>query len=272
MKLSDVVVLGLPLWMPLERLLGGAWGTTTEGDGTVTARAERSPVEAADVAARLRGLGFGGRALEVQVAPALPRALVREARTTDARRRRDTTPGFTRPGTRLDDEGRMSLTPEVLALRLGERARGRRVVDLGCGCGGNAIGFARGGAHVIAVERDAPRLAMARHNARVYGVSIDFRAGDDAVLEALTGDILFVDPPWGADYDRVRTGLNALPLLGRALAAPGFGEVWAKVPPSFATDEVPGGAVEPFFGEADGDRQRVKFLLVRTYAGGLDVT
>lgn len=254
--------------MPVGRLLGGTWHTAVEGDGTITASADLPPVEAADLAARLRGLGFGGRPLDVQISPPLPRALVRAARTTDARRRRETTPGFLRAGTRVDDEGRISLTPEVLALRIGELARGRRVVDLGCGCGGNAIGFARGGAQVIAVERDAGRLAMARHNARLYGASIDFRAGDDALLDDLAGDVLFVDPPWGADYDRVRTSLNALPLLGRALAAGRFAEVWAKVPPSFDAGDLPGCTVEPFFGEAPGDRQRVKFLLLRCARGG----
>lgn len=249
--------------MPAQRLLGeGAWSLAAEVDGTVTASAELTPMAAADVGARLRGLGFGGRPLDVQIDPAPGRARVREARTTDARRRRDTTPGFTRPGARLDEEGRMSLTPEVLALRVGERARGRRVVDLGCGCGGNAIGFARGGASVLAVERDPGRLAMARHNARLYGVSIDFRAGDDALLDELSGDVLFVDPPWGAGYDRVLTHLIDLPVLGRALAARGFAEVWAKVPPSFDPRDVPGCAVEPVFGEAEGDRRRVKFLLL----------
>ena len=45
------------------------------------------------------------------------------------------------------------------------------MIDAGCGAGGNAIGFARGGARVTAIEQDVQRLAMARHNAEVYGVA-----------------------------------------------------------------------------------------------------
>ena len=33
----------------------------------------------------------------------------------------------------MDDEGRFSLTPETIALELGSLARGKRVLDLGCG-------------------------------------------------------------------------------------------------------------------------------------------
>ena len=100
----------LPDWIDAERLLGGEWALEA---GYATA--ERDTAEAADVSARLRGLGLGGHALVVDVVPALKRPAVRDARTEDARRRRDTTPGFLRKGTHLDPEGKMSLTAEALA-------------------------------------------------------------------------------------------------------------------------------------------------------------
>ena len=95
---------------------------------------------------------------------------------------------------------------------------------------------------MVAMERDATRITMAKHNAKVYGVAarIDFRCGDclallphlkgevngswkgrgasgqergqDAAAAAM-GDVLFVDPPWGEDWNRTRTTLSDLPLL-----------------------------------------------------------
>lgn len=268
--MSHVTVAGLPRWVPTEPLLGGEWSLRDEADGTITAEAERTPHDAADLAARLRGVGLGGRKLEVTVAPPLPRALVRAARTEDARRRRDTTPGFTRPGVRLDDEGRMSLTPEALALDIGRRATGRRVLDAFCGAGGNAIGFARAGCIVTAVDRDAGRLELARHNARIYGVerSITFVHGD-ALAELPRHDLVFLDPPWGADWDRTRTTVQDLPPLEQALGL-ARGEAWIKVPPSFDPSTVVGAEAEAWFGRASGDRRRIKFVLLRRPAGTWD--
>lgn len=259
-----VRVLGLPPWAEPRRLLGsGEW--SFEGQ---VAHATLTTRDAAALQARLRGLGIGGSPLEVEVHPALPRAAVRAARAGEARARWRTTPGFTRAGTRLDEEGRWSLTPESLALAMGRLAGGRSVVDAGCGAGGNAIGFARAGSPVVAVERDPGRLEMARHNAGVYGVAdrIRFVEGDvRAIVPTLSADVLFVDPPWGVDWTRRYTSLESVPLLAEVLALRGdrYAEVWAKVPPSFDVASVPGAAPRAFYGEAEGDRHRVKFLLLR---------
>jgi hypothetical protein len=259
--MPSVRVSPLPAWCDPPRLLGpGDW---TIVDGVATAALDVAA--AADLAARLRGVGLGGHAIVVEASPPLPRNAVRAARLDDARRRRDTTPGFTRAGVRLDEEGRWSLTPEALALAIGKRAKGRRVIDAGCGCGGDAIGFARGGAVVTAVERDAGRLACARHNARLYGVEVRFVQGDAvALLPTLPGDLVWVDPPWGVDWDRTRTTLADLPLLAAVLADPR--EVWAKVPPSFDVAGLPEVEPEAVYGLAPGDARRVKFLLLRRRA------
>jgi hypothetical protein len=266
----DVRVGRLPTWVDAARLLGeGEWSLSASDAGGRVAEASLSPKQAADLDARLRGLGLGLGPLEVQATPRLPRALVRAARSDDARRRRETTTGFSKRGARLDEEGRFSLTPEPLALAIAEKAAGRAVIDATAGCGGNAIAFARRGSRVVAIERDRSRLELLGHNAGLYGVreAIDRRAGDarDLALEA-EGAILFVDPPWGAAWDRRAMGLADLPLLAALVAlAPRTRaeELWAKVPPSFLVGELPGADAEAYFGEAAGDRRRVKLVLVR---------
>jgi len=258
--MPHVLVTGVPAWVPHLRLLGpGDWAPADDG---WTAELPREA--AADLAARLRNLGMDGRPFEVQVRPSLKRKLVRDARSVDAKRRRDTSPGFTRTDVRLDDEGRWSLTPEKLALALGQRAPAT-VVDATCGAGGNAIGFARAGARVIAIETDKHRAELARHNARVHGVAdqVDVRVGDAAeLLAGIDAELCFVDPPWEG-YDAVRCGLEDLSVLQHLLpATERFDQVWLKLPPSFVTADLPGFVPRAWFGHAKGDKQRVKFVLM----------
>ena len=266
--MPEVTVQGVPTWVPVSRLLGSEdWQLV----GPLTWNAELERNGAADLLARLRGVGLDGVPLRVSVRPPLRRPVVRAARTEDARRRRNTTPGFVRSGTRLDPEGRMSLTPEALALALGRQAAHdgvTHVIDATCGAGGNAIGFARAKLRVTALEPQPNRLADARHNAKIYQVThrirfISGRAEDH--LPSLQGDLVFIDPPWGKDWNRGGTRLSDLPVLESILSAirPET-PVWIKVPPSFATWDLPHTVPEPWFGEAPGDRQRIKFVLLRT--------
>lgn len=268
MRNHRVRVFPLPPWLPFRQLLGpGPWQIgALPGEGRLCALAELPRDAAADVGARLRGVGLGGCKLIVEIDPALPRSAVRSARLLEARRLRAGSPGFTRPGTSLDAMARRSLTPEALALALGRRARRAHVLDAGCGGGGNAIGFARAGCTVTAVEIDPARLEMARRNARVYRVAdrIRFVAGDACVLAAeLNADLLFVDPPWGERYDRQRVTLGDLPLLRALLAHRAhFARVWAKVPSSFDPASIAGARARAVFGVGAGDARRVKFLLL----------
>lgn len=262
-RAASVVVEPVPSWMDAPRL----FGTTAfvEGpEGRWTATLPRA--EAADVAARLRGLGFDGSPVVVSVSPPLSRDEVRAARTIDARRRRDTTPLSSLKGLRLDAEGKMSWTPEALANALASRFPADNVLDAGCGAGSCSIAYAKTGARVVAVESSTERLADARFNATLAGVAkrIRFVEGDamDAVV-APTESLVLVDPPWGAEWDRTRTSMDALPLLARALVAWRSKKSWtlvAKVPSSFDTRDLGVNLVVPFFGQGAGDFGRVKFL------------
>lgn len=267
MPLHRVRVSALPDWLDQRRLLGpGDWAVTDRTAGRCTQQAELEREAAADLAARLRGVGLAGMALNVEVAPPLPRSAVRLARAHESRRYREGSTGFTRSGARLDPEGKRSLTPEALALQLGERAGRVHVLDAGCGAGGNAIGFARAGCTVTAIELDPARLERARHNAGLYGVAerIRFLGGDAcALVPGLDADLLFVDPPWGERYDKVRMTLEQLPLLAALLPQRArFARTWLKVPPSFETGCVPAARPHAWFGVGEGDARRVKFLLL----------
>lgn len=274
----------LPDWLDAARLLGPTGEDDAAGRGwqvepgvlagTHSAKATLDGERAADLAARLRNLVLDGQPVACTITPALARAQVRAGRLAEARRHRSTSVGFSRPGTQLDDEGRWSLTPEVLALELGRRAARRRVVDAGCGVGGNTIGFARAECEVVAIERSRERLAMARHNAGRYGVAarVRFVEGDALALAGAhvePGTIVFVDPPWGREASERATTLDAMPLLAGmlALARARRAALWAKLPPAFDTRTLPAGEIEAMFGVGQGDAGRIKFVLVRIEPG-----
>ena len=130
-------------------------------------------------------------------------------------------------GCLLDEEGWYSVTPEGIADQIAERCRCDVILDAFCGVGGNAIAFAktceRGAPNrlvstsvlthpppaispVIALDVSPIRLALARHNAALYGVEdrIDFILADffsfARTLEQRPGrriDVVFLSPPWG---------------------------------------------------------------------------
>ncbi|OBZ74167.1 Trimethylguanosine synthase [Grifola frondosa] len=129
-------------------------------------------------------------------------------------------------GCLLDEEGWYSVTPERVADQIAERCRCDTILDAFCGVGGNAIAFARTCERVIALDISPLRLALARHNATIYGVAdrIEFVLADflsfaralhrlqssdqqdeDAEhdQESITHhrprkiDTVFLSPPWG---------------------------------------------------------------------------
>ncbi|KAH8349125.1 hypothetical protein KR084_006640 [Drosophila pseudotakahashii] len=114
-------------------------------------------------------------------------------------------------GIRLDRESWFSVTPEKIAKQTARRLACDFIVDAFCGCGGNAIQFANTCGRVIAVDIDAEKLAMAKHNAGIYGVAhkIEFVHADFLQFAASTRirpNVVFLSPPWGGpDYQKQAT-------------------------------------------------------------------
>lgn len=113
---------------------------------------------------------------------------------------------------RVDAHGLYTMTPESLALDIAARVPGDQVLDVCSGIGAMSIAFARQGKSVTAVEIDPGRMAMARHNARVYGVEdrIRFLTADitaESTLDALPRDldVVHLDPPWGTGPGEYQT-------------------------------------------------------------------
>ncbi|KAJ7230700.1 S-adenosyl-L-methionine-dependent methyltransferase [Mycena pura] len=117
----------------------------------------------------------------------------------------------TSPGCLLDEEGWYSITPELIADRIAERCRCATILDAFCGVGGNTIAFAKTCERVIALDISPTRLALARHNAQIYGVAdrIEFILTDyvsfaESYLSMCSNknpsrkiDVVFLSPPWG---------------------------------------------------------------------------
>jgi len=148
----------------------------------------------------------------------------------------------------VDATGLYTMLPEAFALDMAKRASGSKTVDICSGIGSMSVALARSGQQVTAIEIDENRVAMARHNAEIYGVAdrIDFRQADitsSATLQSLPEDIdtVFLDPPWGdgpGDYQRRQLiYLEDLQLAGRDLRTLvekiTCREVIMKLPPNF---------------------------------------
>ena len=132
----------------------------------------------------------------------------------------------------MDEEGWYSVTPEKIAEHIAKRCEGKVVVDAFCGCGGNAIQFAKYCKKVIAIDIDPFKLTCARKNAQVYKVEdkIEFVEGD--CLEWMASlaenkltlglnredvvDVVFLSPPWGGPtYMKAKVfDINTMPVNG----------------------------------------------------------
>lgn len=215
----------------------------------------------------LDGQVLAGTPLAVRLDPPVRVGRRPPPREAQAQRRRRL---FSRwdEGVQVDEEGLFSATPEALAAALVRGLQGV-VMDGTCGVGSLTLALAAqpGVREVIAVDLHPGRLAMARHNTRLYGVEgrVRWVQGDVAqALEAHPVDALVLDPPWGGrGWSRERVGLADLGLDLRAALARAPEAVVLKLPRSFALEELPG----VWLPEAGVDtRGHLKLLIARSPA------
>lgn len=72
--------------------------------------------------------------------------------------------------------------------RLLSDVSGRRILELGCGQGHTAVGLARRGARVIAVDADVTQLSASRALASHHEVTVEFHQAQPAELAFLAAD------------------------------------------------------------------------------------
>src|SRR5688572_5052816 len=80
--------------------------------------------------------------------------------------------------------------PREDQLKLLGRVEGKRVLDLGCGTGHNAIALARAGAKVIAVDPSADQVASARSAAEREGIKLELHHAPLAELAFVRADTI----------------------------------------------------------------------------------
>jgi SAM-dependent methyltransferase len=78
--------------------------------------------------------------------------------------------------------------PTEADLRLCGDLKGRRVLDIGCGAGENAVTMAGQGAHVIAIDASQAQLALGKKLAATAEVRVEWHQGDAADLAFLRAD------------------------------------------------------------------------------------
>lgn len=148
----------------------------------------------------------------------------------------------------FDRAGLEQATSEPVALhRLSRLGHGDhdRIVDLGCGIGGDALAFTRV-APTIGIDRNADRLRLAVHNCSVAGGSHPFLPvhGDVMNVEPFQASALFADPARRTGGRRLRGLDSYLPPVGDLIERwRPFSQVMAvKVAPGIGDAEIPDGA------------------------------
>lgn len=121
----------------------------------------------------------------------------------------------------------------------------RRVADLCCGIGGDALAFAAAGIEVLAVDRDPVTCAVAEANVRVAGLAdrVEVRCADVTKVAPDGCDAAFLDPARRSERGRIFDPAAYSPPWGFALGlAQQVGELGVKVAPGIPHEVVPAGA------------------------------
>ncbi len=107
-----------------------------------------------------------------------------------------------------------------------EVAPGERLLDVGCGTGTLAVAAAGSGARVVAVDRSAAMLAVARSKADAAGVTVTWRQGDvafpplgDERFDVATATFVLGELSWDEAALAVRRMAEALRPGGRLVIA-----------------------------------------------------
>lgn len=114
-----------------------------------------------------------------------------------------------------------------------------QIADLGCGIGGDALALAAlPGAHVIGLDRDPLRLALARANLAAYGRAADWVRAELTDPLPLSGvRAAFFDPARRADGRRLFSVRDYAPPLD-VIAGWHFDALAVKLAPGVALDEL----------------------------------
>jgi SAM-dependent methyltransferase len=118
----------------------------------------------------------------------------------------------------------------------------RRLADLCCGVGGDAIPLARAGVEVLAVDRSPLACAVARANAEALRLAgrIEVRCADVAEVDTDGYDAMFVDPARRGGRGRIFDPEAYSPPLSWAVAAARTAPLAAlKVAPGIPHEAVP---------------------------------
>ena len=148
----------------------------------------------------------------------------------------------------FDRAGLEQATAQLIAFhRLVRLGRGDqdRIVDLGCGLGGDALAFTRL-APTVGVDSDPDRLRLAMHNCSVAGGPHPFYPllGDAMTVAPFHASVVFADPARRTGGRRLRGLDSYLPPVGALIDRwSRFAEIMAiKVAPGVEDDEIPSGA------------------------------
>ncbi|HJJ36100.1 MAG TPA: METTL5 family protein [Methanocorpusculum sp.] len=128
--------------------------------------------------------------------------------------------GFSHPDAALEQY----LTPPDLAARflfdayMHQDLDGLRVLDLGCGTGMLSIGAALLGAAVTGIDCDPSALSVARGNAALFDVPVEFSQMRLPAESIDAFDTVVMNPPFGAQNEHadrpfIETALAAAPVV-----------------------------------------------------------